>query len=126
MKRDWTAARAKCDASVCRSCGTTGRLDAAHIISRSIKGVDNQSADNILPLCRSCHEAQHRGELKLIASGASTFLLTLASSSLETLRTNIVLPPHNLSMSADEMPEHCVAVDDRKECSVIVIATEVH
>ena len=72
MKRDWTAARAKCDASVCRSCGTTGRLDAAHIISRSIKGHSNNGADNILPLCRSCHEAQHRGELKLIASGLLT------------------------------------------------------
>ena len=72
MKRDWSAARAKVDASVCRSCGTTGRLDAAHIISRSIKGVDNQSADNICPLCRRCHEAQHRGELKLIASGLLT------------------------------------------------------
>jgi hypothetical protein len=46
--------------------------------------------------------------------------------SLETLRTDIVLPPHNLSMRADEMPEHCVTVDDRKECSVIVVATEVH
>lgn len=73
MRRDWTAARAKVEAqSHCRSCGTTAPLDAAHIISRSIKGHDNQSADNILPLCRSCHEAQHRGELKLIASGLLT------------------------------------------------------
>jgi len=71
-RRDWTEARAKVDASVCRSCGTTGRLDAAHIISRSIKAVDNQSADNCVPLCRRCHELQHRGELKLIASGLLT------------------------------------------------------
>jgi hypothetical protein len=72
MKRDWSGPRAKCDASVCRSCGTTGRLDAAHIISRSIKGHANNGADNCVPLCRSCHEAQHRGELKLIASGLLT------------------------------------------------------
>jgi hypothetical protein len=46
--------------------------------------------------------------------------------SLETLRTDIVLPPNDLSMRADEVPEHRVAIDDCEERAVIVIAAEVH
>ncbi len=75
MKRDWTASRAKVDAEGrCRYCRVAGRLEAAHIISRSIKGHDNQMADNIVPLCPACHRQQHhdRGSMKLLSRGFLT------------------------------------------------------
>ena len=70
MKRDWSAPRAKCDAEGrCRYCRVAGPLEAAHIISRSVKGHDNQSANNIVPLCPSCHRQQHhdRASMALLA-----------------------------------------------------------
>ena len=69
MKRDWSAARAKVDAEGrCRYCRAAGPLESAHVISRSIKGRDNQAADNIIPLCTSCHRQQHhdRASMKLL------------------------------------------------------------
>ena len=75
MKRDWSAARAKCDAEGrCRYCRVAGPLEAAHIISRSVKGHDNQMADNIVPLCPSCHRQQHhdRASMKLLSRGFLT------------------------------------------------------
>ena len=65
MKRDWTAARQKCDAEQeCRWCGYRGGLDAAHIVPRSLGG--GQSADSIVPLCRDCHRAYDAGRLDLL------------------------------------------------------------
>ena len=57
---------------------------------------------------------------------ATVLLVKTLLVSLETLRTDIVLPPNDLSMRADEVPEHRVAIDDCEERAVIVIAAEVH
>ena len=70
MKRDWSAARAKVDAEPhCRYCRASGPLEAAHVISRSVKGHDNQMADSVVGLCSSCHRQQHRdrASMKLLA-----------------------------------------------------------
>ena len=70
MKRDWSEARAKVDAEGrCRYCRVAGPLEAAHVISRSVKGHDNQMADSCIPLCPSCHRQQHhdRASMALLA-----------------------------------------------------------
>ena len=72
MKRDWTAARAKVDAEPhCRYCRASGPLEAAHVISRSVKGADNQMADSVIGLCAKCHRQQHhdRASMKLLSRG---------------------------------------------------------
>jgi 5-methylcytosine-specific restriction endonuclease McrA len=70
VKRDWTAARAKCsDEAYCRVGGHLhGYVDAAHIIPRSrIPGAEAMDAHNIVPLCRQCHHAyDERRELDLL------------------------------------------------------------
>ena len=63
-RRDWSAAREKCEAedNRCRVCRKAG-VDAAHIIPRSRNGTEsNMTADAILPLCRWCHQRQHSAE----------------------------------------------------------------
>ena len=73
MKRDWSLARAKCDAEPgCRNCGFP-RVEAAHIIGREHDGKEPLCAsawevhygiwspglvvsERILPLCRECHQ----------------------------------------------------------------------
>lgn len=70
MRRDWTEARRKVEAEGrCRYCRAAGPLEAAHVISRSVKGVDNQMADSCIPLCAKCHRQQHhdRASMKLLA-----------------------------------------------------------
>lgn len=61
-RRDWATAREKVDAEGnCRVCGSTTRLEAAHVIPRSLTqpGPDQgESPDNIVPLCGGpggCH-----------------------------------------------------------------------
>lgn len=49
----------------CRNCGSRQRLDPAHTIPRSLGG--GSHADSVIPLCRSCHDAQHRGEIEMLA-----------------------------------------------------------
>ncbi len=67
MKRDWTEARDKVEAEgCCRACGATGELDAAHVIARSLSGARSMNADSVIPLCRSCHVAQHAHRLELL------------------------------------------------------------
>lgn len=56
-KRDYTAGRAKVDEEgVCRSCGTSWQLEAAHLVARARIGPGvGEDPRNILPLCRACH-----------------------------------------------------------------------
>lgn len=64
MTRDWTAARAKCDAEgMCRACGATP-TEAAHIIARRHGGGDDPLG--ICPLCRDCHRAYDDLRLDLL------------------------------------------------------------
>lgn len=67
-RRDWTAARAKVEAEgVCRACGTGGRLEAAHIIPRSINPTEaNMDALGICPLCPNCHRDYDSHQLDLL------------------------------------------------------------
>lgn len=58
-KRDWREARAKVEEEGrCRLCWRGGQLDAAHVIPRSLApgATNNMGRDNIVPLCRRCHE----------------------------------------------------------------------
>ena len=65
MRRDWKAARAKVDREgCCRVCGIGGRLEAAHIIPRSLGG--EQREESIVPLCPACHRAYDGGRLDLL------------------------------------------------------------
>lgn len=69
MPRDWSAARAKVESEiVCRVCGWSGALDAAHIIPRSriSIGFGGEDARNIVPLCRSCHASFDQGKLDVL------------------------------------------------------------
>lgn len=60
-KRDWTAARAKCDEQGCRSCGATFGVEASHIIARSrIAAGPGENPLNILPLCGQFGCGAHR------------------------------------------------------------------
>jgi hypothetical protein len=58
--RDWTSARAKVESEgMCRRCGTTSQVDAAHLVPRSRVGPGaGDEPGNIIPLCRNhCHYA---------------------------------------------------------------------
>lgn len=54
----------------CRVCGTTLNLDPCHVVPRSRLTAQEGAEDprNIVVLCRKHHDAQHRGELELLAS----------------------------------------------------------
>ena len=71
LRRDWKLAREKVDREGhCRACGVAGHLEAAHVLNRrhDIGGVNERNIlvvpDRIVPLCRRCHEKDHRGELE--------------------------------------------------------------
>lgn len=68
MKRDWTAPRAKVDEEArCRVCGSTVRLEAAHIIPRSqVAPGPGEDPRNIVPLCARCHADVHALRLELL------------------------------------------------------------
>ena len=59
---------------MCRACGRNGHLEAAHVIGRehddrNIVGKTRLILvlpDRIIPLCRTCHESQHRNELEMV------------------------------------------------------------
>ena len=57
------------DGGKCRVCGKTPRKDSSvrlevhHIVRRADGGTD--TPENVVTLCRECHEAHHRGERKL-------------------------------------------------------------
>ena len=92
-RRDWTAAREKCEAEGerCRVCKARG-VDAAHVIPRSLNGSDdNMSADGIVPLCRRCHTAYDSHQLDLsphltVLEGAHAVLM---AGSLEAARRQV-------------------------------------
>jgi 5-methylcytosine-specific restriction endonuclease McrA len=70
LRRNWEAAREKVDReAMCRACGRTGTLEAAHVLDRShdLDGHERNVLvlpERIVPLCRRCHEKDHRGELE--------------------------------------------------------------
>ncbi len=47
----------------CRNCFNSNGLDPHHVIYRSAGGKD--TADNLLTLCRKCHDDIHAGRLRL-------------------------------------------------------------
>ena len=68
-KRDYTAGRAKVDEEgVCRVCGSSWRLEAAHVIPRSrVRPGMGEDPRNIVPLCGDqCHPAYDQGRLDLL------------------------------------------------------------
>lgn len=67
ITRDWTLAREKVDLEGrCRNCGSTDRLEAAHIVGRNhdfsfpVRNEDwspgDVAPDRIVPLCNLCHQ----------------------------------------------------------------------
>jgi 5-methylcytosine-specific restriction endonuclease McrA len=52
------------DEQECRACGTPYDLDPAHTIPKSLGG--KMTYDSVMPLCRTCHDAQHDGKLELL------------------------------------------------------------
>lgn len=67
IRRDYTAARAKCDTEgACRICGGSDP-EAAHIIPRSqVRPPAGEHEDNIVPLCRECHQSYDTGRLDIL------------------------------------------------------------
>jgi len=47
----------------CRHCKSRSALHCHHIVFRSQQGTDVE--DNLLTLCNQCHEAVHRGDLRV-------------------------------------------------------------
>ena len=56
------------DEFTCQLCGSHRHLQIHHIEPRS-KGGDN-SEDNLLTLCRDCHDGVHHGRMPLKGTGA--------------------------------------------------------
>lgn len=55
------------DEGRCRCCGvpeSVHGLDPAHTIPKSLGG--KNTYDSVIPLCRACHDAQHRREIELL------------------------------------------------------------
>lgn len=50
----------------CKHCGFRNNLHVHHIIYRSQGGADEMS--NLVTLCNACHEAVHRGDLKITST----------------------------------------------------------
>lgn len=90
MKRDWAAAREKCDREGrCRACGRPNP-EAAHLWPRSMGG--GQDPDLILPLCRGCHELfdAHRLEVLGLLSLDEQLALVRAAKGIELARQRAV------------------------------------
>ena len=51
------------DSWKCRNCSNRNGLDPHHVIFQSAGGPD--TLNNLLALCRKCHDAIHRGDLVL-------------------------------------------------------------
>jgi hypothetical protein len=89
-RRDWTAAREKCEAEGerCRVCKKHG-VDAAHVVPRSINGSDeNMTAEAVLPLCRFHHSEYdfHRLDLAPYLTAEEAAHAVLMTGSLEGAR----------------------------------------
>lgn len=64
MDEDYEINRQACyrrDGYRCRHCGYRGGLHAHHLVYRSHSGED--SLDNLVTLCASCHRGLHDGKL---------------------------------------------------------------
>ena len=75
VRRDWTAAREKCDREGrCRYCKRVGRVEAAHVVGIRHDPSPIVSPHAIIPLCPGCHHQYDQGRdgLELLP------LLTLA------------------------------------------------
>lgn len=59
-----SAIRRKVHGQPCRNCGSRQQIDPAHTIPRSLGG--RNLPESVIPLCRRCHDAQHRHELELL------------------------------------------------------------
>ena len=68
MRRDWKAARAKCDhEEVCRVCGQYG-VEAAHTIGRSHDPPNGKvRPEDICPLCPEHHRQYDARQLDILA-----------------------------------------------------------
>ena len=91
VRRDWTAARAKVDSEgQCRICGSSGRVEAAHIIPRSLNGSKaNMEPDGIVPLCRRCHELTDAGQIPLsphLSTNEQAHAVMMAGSIIHAIR----------------------------------------
>jgi 5-methylcytosine-specific restriction endonuclease McrA len=65
VKRDWQEALdKKREEGRCRKCGSRERIQAAHVIPRSLGG--DQHRDATVPLCEPCHRAYDSHELDLL------------------------------------------------------------
>jgi 5-methylcytosine-specific restriction endonuclease McrA len=51
------------DKHVCRACGSKHGLDVHHVVMRSLGGSDEP--ENLIALCRECHQSVHGHVLKL-------------------------------------------------------------
>lgn len=89
-RRDWTAARDKCESEGerCRVCKKLG-VDAAHVVPRSLNPTDeNMSADAIVPLCRFHHSEYdfHRLDLEPYLRTEEAAHAVLMAGTLEAAR----------------------------------------
>jgi hypothetical protein len=57
------------DGHRCRACGARGRLDVHHL---TYARVGKEDLDDLLTLCRSCHEAEHERRRALKREAAAT------------------------------------------------------
>ena len=62
------------DKHVCRACGSKHGLDVHHVVMRSLGGSDE--AENLIALCRDCHQSVHGHVLVLHGSTAKTVRFT--------------------------------------------------
>lgn len=51
------------DGNVCQVCGSTDNVEGHHLIDYAFGGAADP--DNIITLCRKCHNAVHKGEIDL-------------------------------------------------------------
>ncbi len=54
----------KRDRYTCQICGSQENVEGHHIFEFSIGGAPHK--DNIITLCRDCHQAVHRGEIDIM------------------------------------------------------------
>lgn len=87
--RDHKAMRAVLAANpFCRVCGTTTGLDCHHVVNRSLSQRGAENEDNLIVLCRSCHDSVHGKEIDLQSylSTAEQAHAVLMTGSLELAR----------------------------------------
>lgn len=86
MSRDYTLARAKCDAEGrCRWCKRACRTEAAHIVPRRHDPPNGPvPADGIVPLCQACHRDYDLDRLDLLP------VLTLEEQAFAVSRLGIL------------------------------------